>query len=434
MEKLVFVPAFLLALGIIVFMHEFGHHVVARLFGVRVMTFSLGFGKRLWGFPYKGTDYRISAIPLGGYVRMGGELPGEHTGDPAEFLSKPRWQRILVYLAGPAMNLVLSVTLIAAVLMVGYPVEGLMGLPPVVGRVNEGSAADVAGLQPGDRIAAVDGEQVAKWDDFSFAVLFAPNKPLEVEYVRDGEARRTRLTPGETRREKLGDAGIWPNLELRIAKVLEGRPAERAGFQPGDVPRRLAGQPVSVENKFVEFLEQHAGEEVLVEVERRGKIVALSVVPEADETGAGKIGVHVAVYRRLSLREAVPASIRYNIFIVEKTVEVLGKLVTGETSMRSSTSGPIEIARFSGEAAQRGLKDWVFIVGFLSISIGLMNLLPIPILDGGHIVILTIESVMRRDLSLVVKERITQVGFMMLMVLMAVVLFFDLAKNGILPS
>lgn len=433
-DLLITVPAFLFALGVIVFVHELGHYLAARLFGVRVVTFSLGFGKRLWGFCREGTDYRISAVPLGGYVRMGGELPDESTGDPREFLSKPRWQRVIVYLAGPAMNVVLSIALIALVFMVGIEIQALQELPAVVGTVEEGSAAAAAGLAPGDRIVALDGDPVEKWKDVQFAFSTSPGRPVEVELQRGGERRRTVVTPAVMPRYEFGDAGVYPELVVRIAEVDDGTPAARAGFRPGDQPRAVDGQPISEIGELVDFLQRHAGVEVRIDVHRDSEVLTIPVTPEADEEGKGRIGVHLGAYRRLPFGEAVVESVRYNVDIVHKSLQILGKLFTREISARSSLSGPIEIAAISGQAARRGWKELLFVMGFLSISIGFMNLLPIPVLDGGHIAILAVESLLRRDMSILLKERLTQVGFMMLMTLMAVVIFFDLAKNWPLGS
>lgn len=423
--------AFLVSLGVIVFVHEFGHFAVAKAFGVKVLTFSIGFGKRLLGFQRGGTDYRISALPLGGYVRMGGEMPEEATGDPDEFVSKPRWQRILVYLAGPAANVVLAVVLIAGVFMSGHFAQGLQNLPPEVGFVAEGSAGEAAGLEPGDRILSVGGEPVETWDDFSFLVATSPEKPMELRVERGDEIFETTLVPTKEERNEIGESGLGPELQLRLVAVLEGTPAEEAGLESGDRILTLDGEPVSRVETFVEKVEPRAGEAIEIRVLRDGAERAFTVVPE-DVEGKGRVGVSIGYYQPLPLGEALHASVLYNLDVVKKTGEVLAKLFQREVSAKSTLSGPIEIARYSGEAARGGLKSLVFMIGFLSIAIGIMNLLPIPILDGGHITLLLVESAMRRDFSLRVKERFTQVGFFLLMTLMAMVIFFDLSKN--LPS
>ncbi len=434
------VPAFLFALGAIVFVHELGHHLVAKLFGVRVMVFSLGFGKRLWGFERGGTDYRLSVIPLGGYVRMGGELPEERTGDTSDFLSKPRWQRILVYLAGPAMNVVLSVLLIAGVFMAGIEMQAMQEIPTVIGVVEEGSAGEAAGLLPGDRIVRIGGEAVDKWKEVAFVFATSPERPVEVEVTRGGTTIQTVVTPQTVPRYEFGDAGIYPKLLLRFSKIVPDSPAQRAGFQSGDEVRRVDGRLMSNVEEFINYVQGRAATPLDIEVLRREmsffsgpreELLTFQVIPE-EVSGKGRIGVELGSYRRLSIAEAIVESVKYNIEIVDKSVQLLGMLLTNEIAPKSALSGPIEIAAWSGRAAQRSFKELLYTIGFLSISIGFMNLLPIPVLDGGHISILLVESLLRRDLSLGIKERITQLGFMMLMTLMAVVIFFDLSKN--LPS
>ncbi len=422
------IPAFLFALGVIVFVHEAGHHMVAKLFGVRVVVFSLGFGKRLWGFQHRGTDYRVSAIPLGGYVRMGGELAEERTGDPSDFLAKPRWQRILVYLAGPAMNVVLSVALIAGVFMAGIELQAMQDIPSIVGTVEEDSAGAKAGVEPGDRIVRIADKPVDRWKEVAFVLATSAERPVEIELLRGETPMRVVVTPVKVPRYEFGDAGIYPKLLLRFSEIFKDTPAARAGFRSGDEVRRIDGRPVPEVDDFITYIETHAGTEINIEVLRRDDLLTLAVTPEAIE-GKGKIGVRLGSFRRLGFGEAIVESIKFNVDIIDKSILILGKLFSNEIAAKSALSGPIEIAAWSGRAARRGFKDLIYTMGFLSISIGFMNLLPIPVLDGGHISILLVESFLRRDLSLVLKERITQVGFMMLMTLMAMVIFFDLSKN-----
>ncbi len=432
MENLITnIPTFLFALGVIVFVHEMGHFVVANFFGVRVLTFSLGFGRRLWGFNYKGTDCRISLIPLGGYVRMGGELPEERTSNPTDFLNKPRWQRILVYLAGPAMNVVLSVGLIAGAFMGGIHYQALQETSSVVGFVDPGTAAEAAGLQPGDRILEVDGQPMDKWKDITFVMTTSAEKTVSLLVERDGTPFRTEITPDKHPKHAYGEAGFYPEVRLRVAKLTPDSPAERAGFVIGDELRKVNGRSIGVWSDFVEEIQRSPEIDVPVEVVRGGQPMVVTVVPALVE-GKGRIGLSPGLYRRLPLGEALVESIRFNAEIVQRSVQILGKLLTNDIAAKSALSGPIDIAAISGRAAREGFKELIFTMGFLSISIGFMNLLPIPVLDGGHIMILLFESAIRRDLSVVVKERITQVGFMMLMTLMAIVIVLDLSKN--LPS
>lgn len=428
--------AFVFALGVIIFVHEAGHLLVAKLFNVRVLAFSLGFGKRIWGFRKGETEYKVSMIPLGGYVRLGGEDPSEVSDDPKDFLNKPRWQRVLIYLAGPAMNVVLAVLLIAVVLMAGIEVVSLREIPPVVGQVVAGSVAEEAGLQAGDEVRQVDGEKVDSWDEVHFAILTSPEQPMSLMIDRDGDVFTVDLTPAKVPKYEIGDAGLIPTILPRVAQVVEGSPAETAGFEPGDEIVGVDGRSLSQWSEFVEHIESHPNQEVEVEILRRKQPTILTVVP-ADESGVGKIGVRPGYFQRLGPVDAFVESVRFNWDMTRQTFAVLGKIFTRQLAAKSALSGPIEIAALSGAAARTGFKHLLQLMGLISISIAILNLLPIPVLDGGQITILLIESLFRRDLSLQVKERINQVGVVLIVTLMVVVLWFDLVKNvpaGLLPG
>lgn len=429
--------AFAFALGIIIFVHEAGHLLVAKGFGVRVLTFSLGFGKRLWGFKRGETEYRVSALPLGGYVRLGGENVEEATGDPREFLSKPRWQRILVYLAGPLMNVLLAIALFAALFMVGIEVPNLPSIPSLIGAVEPGSSAAKAGLQRGDRIVRVNGETVDRWQDVGFTLLTSPGRPVALEVDRGGKTFEAIVTPKRDPKYEVGDsAGILPSVRPHITKVDASAPAGVAGFRIGDEIHAVNGRQVADAKDFVSYIEKQPGKRVDVEVARDGRQLTLTVVPRLDGK-IGRIGVGIGLYQRYSPGRAVIESLRYNGQIVRETFRVLGKIFSREISAKGALAGPIEIAVQSGEAARVGFKYLLHLMGFISISIAILNLLPIPILDGGQIFILMIEGVIRRDLSLRLKEVISQVGFVMILLLMAMVIWFDIMKRipaGLLPG
>lgn len=425
--------AFVFALGVIIFIHELGHLLVAKLFDTRVKTFSLGFGKRIFGFQRGETDYRVSLVPLGGYVALGGEHPEDATGDPREFVSKPRWQRILIYLAGPAMNVVLSVGLIALAFMIGVQVPNWSAIAPVVGEVEEGSSAERAGILPGDRVVTVGGEPVEGWQTVQYALLTSPEQPVELELNRDGETFTARVTPGVTEKYETGDtAGLFPELLPEVVRVLPESPAERAGLQPGDTLKAVDGRPLASVTDFVEYVGERAGEEVAIEVMRDDRKVVVPTVPAADSAGSGKVGISIgypSVFQRYGAGEALVESVKLNVDIVVQTFDLLGKIVTGRLSASGNIGGPIEIAAQSGAAARRGFSYLLYFMGFISISIAILNLMPIPMLDGGQIVILLLESTIRRDLPLKVKEMVTQVGFVLIMALMLIVIWFDLARN-----
>lgn len=430
MNWLTDIPAFIFALGVIIFVHEFGHLVVAKAFGTRVETFSLGFGKRLWGFRRGETDYRVSLVPLGGYVKLAGEEAGTSTGDPREFQSKPRWQRILVFLAGPAMNILLAIVLIAVVFMVGIEVPDLQQIPPVLGTVEADSSAAQAGLRPGDRIVEVNGQPVSRWQDVGFVTMTSPEKPVRMVVERGPERLPFEVVPRKVPRYEFGDtAGMFPVVLPRVSQVLPGSPAERAGFLIGDEIRSTDGRAVADSSSFVGYISEHPGQPVQVEIMRAGALQTLTVVPR-DESGKGKIGVGIGVYQRYGPLRAFVESAKYNWYVTQQTFAVLGKIVSGQLAAKSAFSGPLEIANLSGAAARAGFKNLIYLMGFISISIAILNLLPLPILDGGNILILLLESVARRDFSLVFKERINQVGFVLLMALMLMVLYFDVVKIG----
>jgi regulator of sigma E protease len=432
------IVSFLFALGVIIVVHEAGHLLVAKAFGVRVLTFSVGFGRRLWGIQRGETEYRVSAVPLGGYVRLSGENPEEATSDPRDFLSKPRWQRILVYLAGPVMNVILAVLIFAGLFMVGMEIPHLPDVPAIVGTVEPGSSAAQAGITRGDRILAVNGKEVENWQQVLMALITSPAKSeVRISVEHGGQRLDKVVVPQELPKHGIRDtAGLTPLLRPQITQVLPDSPAEAAGLREGDEIWTLDGLPIADSREFVAQIEKRAGKTFSLEIGRDGRPMTLAVTPRSDN-GVGKIGAGIGVYQKYGPARALTASVRYNVLIVRETLSILGKVITGKVKAKSAFAGPIEIANQAGEAARQGFKELIYLMGFLSISIAFMNLLPIPILDGGQIFILFIEEVIRRDLSLQVKEVVSQVGFFMILALMATVIYFDVVKNlpaGLLPG
>jgi regulator of sigma E protease len=423
------------ALGVVIVVHEAGHLLAAKAFRVRVLTFSIGFGKRLLGFESGGTDYRISAVPLGGYVRLYGESPEDQSGEPGEFSAKPRWQRVVVFLAGPAMNVLLSIGLFAVLFMVGIQLPNLPAMPPVIGAIEEGSSAAKAGLARGDRIVSINGEPTASWGEVSLALMTSPDKPAKLDVRRGAAAFTAMVTPQRVPRYEIGDPGIYPVMRPEVQEVVAGKPADRAGLKPRDEIRAVDGKPVTDTQDFITLIEKHAGTPVAIEVARAGKPLVLTVVP-ALEGKVGKIGVSLGFFQRYPPGQALAESVSYNIHIVTATFQVLGKVFRREMSPKGAVGGPIAMAAETGAAARRGLKELLSTTGFISISIAILNLMPIPVLDGGQIFILLIEGVIRRDLSLRVKEIVSQVGLVLILMLMVVVFYFDAMKYlpGLLPG
>lgn len=422
------VLAFVFALGVIIFVHEAGHLLVAKAFRMRVLTFSLGFGKRLWGRRRGETDYRISAVPLGGYVKLAGEDPDEEGHDPRDFPNRPRWQRILVYLAGPAMNGVLAVLLVAGLFMVGVDVPALQSIPAEVGTVEAGSPGDAAGIRPGDRIVAIDARPVEQWKQVAFAIMTSVGRELAVEVERDGERLLFTVVPARLAEYEIGDAGIYPRLLPRIAQLVAGAPAANAGLRVGDEVRAVDGRSLANAAELIAHIETRAGTPVRLEIVRGGAPLAITVVP-ATVDGKGRIGVLLSLQQRYGPARAFVESLRFNGEIARQSLVVVGKIFTREVKARSALAGPIEIAAQSGQAARAGWKSLVYLMAVISTSIGLLNLFPIPVLDGGQIALLLVESTLRRDLPDRVKERVNQTGLALIVLLMLTVLYFDLAKN-----
>lgn len=421
--------AFILVLGFLIFAHESGHFFVAKFFKVRVLVFSFGFGKRLFGFRKGDTDYRVSLIPLGGYVRMAGDTPEENTaGNPDEFLSKPKWQRFLILFAGPFMNIAIAIAFVAGLAMAGT--EQLI-TKPIVGEVMPGEAGAKAGLQTGDRLITVKGERVGDFDDLRMIISMNAGTPLPVVYERNGERRTTTLTPQRTEGDygPVGRAGITNLIEPVVGRVEPGSAAEAAGVQAGDRIVAVNRQPVRDLSEYATILEKNAKKPVTVQVERGAETRTLTLPPAVNPDRDQTRGIIPPTkILKLSLVPALQYSVKENWRMLRLAMSALGRLFRPEGSVKE-LSGPINIARISGEMLRRG---WIFVIGLMamiSLQLGVMNLLPIPVLDGGHIMILLVEGIARRDLSLRVKERIQQAGFAVLATLMLVVLYNDVITN-----
>src|SRR4051812_30172610 len=306
--------SFAFALGVIIVVHEAGHLLVAKAFGVRVMTFSVGFGKRIWGIQRGETEYRLSAVPLGGYVRLGGENPEEvDPADPREFLNKPRWQRILVYLAGPAANVILAILVFATVFMVGIEVMNFPDMPPLIGGVEAGSSAAQAGLQRGDRVLTARGKAIDNWQDLLLDLMGSPDQPLALTVRRGDRTLSATVTPKRVPRYEVGDlAGLIPSVRPQVIEILRGQPAQAAGFRPGDEILTVDGKPVIDSQAFVEAISPRAGQRVDVQVMREGHPLVLAVTPRNDN-GSGRIGVKIGFYQRFGPAQAFVQGARYSV-------------------------------------------------------------------------------------------------------------------------
>lgn len=422
--------AFALVLGFLIFAHEAGHFFVAKAFGVRVLVFSFGFGKRLIGFRRGDTDYRISAIPLGGYVRMAGDTPDDtHPAEPAEFLSKPKWQRFLILVAGPAMNLLIAIAFIAVISMIGTEIPIMK---PVIGEVQPNMPAIRAGLRAGDTIVAINGEPINDYDDLRLAINMHANTPIRVDYRRAGVMHTTAMTPVSAQSDygPIGRAGILPLLEPFVGRVNAGSPAAQAGLHSGDRIVGANGKPIAQLPQFNDVIIAAKGAPIALQVQRGANVFSttLARVPALDDRDPYRGFYPPSIVRKLSLIPALQDSVEQNWKMLKFAGVAIGRIFRAEGSVKE-LSGPISIARISGDMFRRGWMEVVALMAMISLQLGVMNLLPIPILDGGHIAILLVEGAARRDLSMIAKERIQQLGFALLATLMIVVLYNDVVQN-----
>lgn len=421
-------------LGFMIFVHELGHFLAAKSFGVRVLTFSLGFGKRLCGFQLGGTDYRVSLLPLGGYVKMAGEDPSEvRPGDADEFLAKPRWQRFIIATLGPAANIAVAIVLLAGLYRFHYPKPAYMEEPARVGSVEAKSPAAQAGILSGDLIVQVGDIPNPSWEDLRMKILTTAGEALPVAVQRDGQTLYMTLTPQGTGPDEVGEAGLAPCVPAKVGYVEPGMPAAKAGLQAGDEIVGLDGRPIACWQQLSEGIQASNHKPVELTVSRQGKRFQAAVEPVRGETGGEEkwlIGIGYrgeVVVRQLPWGRALVASVSDNVRNCVVTFDVLGKILTRRMSARS-LSGPIGIVEISGQAYRSGLPDLLMLVSFISLQLGIFNLLPIPILDGGMILLLFIESLMRRDVSLEVRERFAQVGIVFLLLLAVFVTYNDILK------
>lgn len=422
--------AFVFVIGVLVFVHELGHYLAARRVGVRVLVFSIGFGPKLLKFRRGDTEYCVSVIPLGGYVRMAGEHTDDRrTGADDEFLSKSKWERFQILIAGPAMNVVLAIVVMTFVLYQGVDVPQFESEPPVVGTVAEGSAADLVGIRVGDRIVSVAGGVVETWEEMQLAVRPRADREIAVVVRNAAGIRELQVTPDSQTQFELGDLGIGPVMHPQIRSVAPGEPAEAAGILVGDVIEAVEGDALSSE-ALIERINAHAERPLTLAI-RRGETRRDVTVTPALVGDVGLIGVSISPYEVRSIDpgpiDAFAYSLQRNYEWSGLIFQTLVGLFTAETSPRQLV-GPVGIAQLSGGAAEIGFVALLSLMSMISLNLGILNLLPIPVLDGGHIAIMALEGVSRRNFSVRVKERMLMFGFVALMMLMVTVIYNDLTR------
>jgi regulator of sigma E protease len=443
------VVSFIVVIGILILIHEWGHFIVARWAGVGVERFSIGFGPVLLRWRGKETEYCLSIIPMGGYVKMMGEENPLEGGealpyDPAKAFSlKPLWKRFLIVFAGPGMNFVLAAVIFMIVLgTVGRPVW-----PAVIGRVAPDSAAAVAGLQTGDAVVAVDGRRVSHWEDLDRAVTSSSGRPLRLTVVRGGPTVEVTVTPRLTEvrdpvfkdPRQTWEIGAGPQLQPQIGSVNSGSPAEKAGFKAGDVVVAVAGPSVFTPEELMQAIQKRPGQTFEVTVERDGRRLPLTVTANAvkeknaagEEVEVGRIGVGIVTktvnYEPYPPHQAAWQGVVKTWDMTVLTAKGLWKIVTRQIDS-SNIGGPIQIASEAGRQAKEGPSSLALFTAIISVNLALLNLLPVPMLDGGHLFFFLIEAVMGRPLSLRKREAAQQLGFVLLMLLMVYALYNDLVR------
>ena len=431
-----YVIAFVFVLGVMVLVHELGHFLAARYFGVRVEAFAFGFGPRLFGYKRGDTDYKVCLVPVGGYVKMAGETT-KPTGDPAEFLAKPRWQRVIIALMGPAFNVVLALLLLTGLFMIRYERLAFQLEPPSIGYVAANSAAEKAGVREGDTIVAIDGEETPTWETVRLREITASYTTLNVTIERAGKRIDLPVAIDADEATGVGKAGWSEIVAVRLGRTLEGMPAEKAGIRDGDILVTLNGEKINSPAKVPDLIQQIGGHPITLEVSRDEQIVTLEATPVYDESDASnpawRIGVELgAKYDRIRTRLGFADAWRESVDQNAKNATLIFGFLAGLIEQRmspKSLEGPLGIARLSGQAARAGWPQLVMLMAAISLNLGIFNLLPIPILDGGVITLLLLESAMRRDISFAVKERIVQVGLVFILLLFAFVIYNDIVKS-----
>ena len=444
MTTLLAALSFVFILGSAVILHEFGHFIVAKMLGIRVETFSVGFGKRLWGRRWGTTDYRLSLIPLGGYVKLGGDDSNAGTEDGGaeeiptkeRFDLRPRWQKFCVGVAGPVMNVLTALAIpFVAAMTVGVPATP----SPLVSQVQQGGAAERAGMKPGDRIVSFDNEENPTWRWMNVVATVKRTQDIPFVVEREGQRVPLAIRPNVIQEggHEIGDLEFLPDLGVQpvvIDRIIDDSPAAQAGLKPGDRIVALGGETARNASQVRDYIGRHSGA-VSMTVERDGGRLELTT-PEARLEGK-TLGFYFrpppqAPLERVGPGEALSVAVNTNVEILRLTGMALGQVFTGNLAVGEAVGGPIAIAQASYQAAVNYGWGGVFdMLGFLSLNLGIFNLLPIPVLDGGMLFMLLVEgalAIFGMKISMRVRERIQQVGFVFLLLLMGFVIINDVTK------
>ncbi len=437
---------FLIVLGVLVFFHELGHFLVAKLFGVGVEKFSLGFGPRILGKTVGLTDYRLSAIPLGGYVKMVGEEPDAEIDPkdiPISFTHKPVYQRMLIVAAGPVFNFFLAILIYYAV----FQISGIPVFIPIIGDVQKDSPAQKSGFKLEDRVMAINGDNIDGWRDIADRVSKSQGKSLEFLVQREGETLSLKVTPelsdyknlfGEEIKQY--DIGINLLTKPIINNMEPGLPAQKAGLKQGDIVTAIDDTPIHTWDQLAEKVLNCGGKKLTFKILRKDEVHIINVTPSKvmtpDHLGKKherfRIGISIPTpdyyQKKLNPIQAMSESMSHIYFISEISILSVVKLISGTISAKDTFGGPILIAQTAGKMAKKGTSKFLEFIAWISISLAILNLLPIPVLDGGHLIFFSIEGIRGKPVSIRAREIAQQGGIALLLLLMVFVFYFDITR------
>ncbi len=427
---------FLIVLGVLIFVHEFGHFIIAKKSGVGVLKFSLGFGPKIIGMRIGETEYQISAIPLGGYVKIVGENPEEEVSEEDKrksFSAKPLRTRVAIISFGPLMNFFLAFVLFCLVAFIGFKIPAFMEAPPRVGWIDPDSPAQKAGLRAGDLIVRVNDQEITNWEDLTFIVASSPNARLRLEVEREGRTATRALVTEEKGLWGTGYAGLQPELPPLIKEIKEGYPAELGGLKNGDEILAIDGQEIRHWIQMAAIIWENPGKDLTFKVKRGHDILFLTITPKSVEAGEKTIGLigisnpGDIIHKQYGPLKAIVRGTLETLQVTKKTVTVFWRLVLQRISFKT-VGGPISIFKMTGAVAKTGISDVMVFMASLSITFAIINLLPIPVLDGGHLLFLGIEGIRRKPIGVRTRELAYRAGLVVIIMLMVLAFYNDITK------
>jgi len=436
----VLVP-FIIMLGILVFVHEFGHFITAKIFRVKVLTFAFGFGPWLLHKKIGETDYGVKPIPIGGYVKLFGDPSEMDSEDEREIspedqtgalFAQPAWKKLVIFAAGSVMNVALAFAIAPFSYWLGVERSYFEVAKANVGIIIPGSPADQAGVKPGDLVLKIDRRKIESFQDMLTTEMLNPGKEMTYTLQRGNSVLEKKFKLGETKDEKAGYSGIYlPGTEPLVGAVQKGGAADKAGMKPDDKILAIDSQPVHYWHEMTGFIQASEGKSLEFEIQRRSQKLNLAIQPEYRQTEKRyMVGIEQkipTVFVKYGFSEGLKAGFKDAYYWAGLTLRIIGKLFSGQVSWRAM-SGPVGIASVTSQAARAGISRFIMLIVIISVNLGILNLIPIPPLDGAHILITLIESATRRKLNKWVKESIFSFFFFLLIAFMVLITFNDLVR------